>query len=321
MDPEERTYAGGDGTALPMWVWRPEQGSVSAGVSRGRTSLPAGRSPAAPAAGSTGSNGSTGSTEAAPPALVYLHGIQSHSGWYEASSRYLAEAGVAVYQVERRGSGRDAGHERGHVDRAETWLADVAAAATLARDETGAEAVHLLGVSWGGKLALACAARRPDLYRSLILSAPGLFPKVDVALASKVRVARCVVFGRETERFRIPLEDPRLFTENPDRIRYIAEDALSLRFLTARFMFESRRLDGLARRAAAAAHAPTLLCLAGRDRITDNEATRRLIYAMTARKRVRLYEGAHHTLEFEPDPSPYFADLVAWIGEMGPQGA
>ena len=315
MEPEERTYAGADGTALPMWVWRP-------GGSCEPESRPAGESPAAsglrprlrlrkPAAGSN--------TAAPPPTLVYLHGIQSHSGWYEASSRYLAERGVAVYQVERRGSGRDEAHPRGHVDRAQVWLEDVARAAEVARGETGAEAVHLMGVSWGGKLALACAGHRPDLYRSLILSAPGIFPKVDVALASKARVGKCLVLGREKERFPIPLADPHLFTETPDRVRYIAEDSLSLREVTARFMFESRRLDGLARQTARRSRVPTLLCLAGRDRITDNAATRRLVYAMTARKRVRLYQGAHHTLEFEPDPEGYFADLVAWIMAFEPQ--
>jgi len=56
--------------------------------------------------------------------------------------------------------------------------------------------------------------------------------------------------------------------------------------------------------------------LAGHDRITNNEATRSLIYSMTARKRVITYAGAHHTLEFEPDPEPYFADLVAWIDQV-----
>jgi alpha-beta hydrolase superfamily lysophospholipase len=284
MEPEERTYAGADGTDLPMWVWRKE-------------------------------------ADGPQPALVYLHGIQSHSGWYEASSRTLAEAGAAVYQIERRGSGRDGAHPRGHVDRAETWLEDVAAAAEVARGETGAGAVHLMGVSWGGKLALACAGHRPDLYRSLILSAPGIFPKVDVALLSKVRVGRCLMMGREEERFPIPLEDPHLFTETPDRVRYIAEDPLSLRDLTARFMFESRRLDGLAREAAGRVRVPALLCLAGRDRITDNEATRRLVYGIAARKRVRVYEEAHHTLEFEPDPTGYFADLLAWITAFEPQRA
>ncbi len=284
MQPDERTYTAADGTELPMWVWPPPKKAAGTFLARA--------------------------------ALVYLHGIQSHSGWYEASSRRLAEAGVAVYQIERRGSGRDAQHERGHVDRAETWMEDVARAAELARDETGAASVHLMGISWGGKLALACGAHRPDLYRSLILSAPGIVPVVDVAVLMKVRIAKCLMMGEELRRFPIPLDDPHLFTENPDRVRYIAEDELSLRDLTTRFMYESRRLDRMVRAAAATVRVPTLLLLGERDRIINNEATRALIYSMTARKRVITYPGAHHTLEFELDPEPYFRDLVTWINEV-----
>jgi len=298
VNPEDRTYKAADGTELRMRVWVacPRNGGVGM--------PPPQRPPDRPRA-----------------ALVYLHGIQSHSGWYEASSRYLAEAGVAVYQLERRGSGTDRGHERGHVDRAEVWLTDVAAAAELARSETGAASVHLMGVSWGGKLALACAANRPDLYLSLILAAPGIIPIVDVTLAVKVRVAQSLLAGRPLRRFPIPLGDPCLFTENPERIRYIAEDPLSLREVTARFMFESRRLDRMARRAAGSVRLPVFLALAGKDRIIRNGATQALVEAMPAsRRRIITYGGASHTLEFEPDPAPYFRDLAAWISENEPQG-
>jgi alpha-beta hydrolase superfamily lysophospholipase len=37
---------------------------------------------------------------------------------------------------------------------------------------------------------------------------------------------------------------------------------------------------------------------------------------MAVRRRIVLYPGAHHTLEFEPEPAPYFRDLVAWIDEV-----
>ena len=292
MRPEDRSYKTADGTELPMRVW-PAQNRDShpfSHLTRPRATL------------------------------VYLHGIQSHSGWYEASSRRMAEAGVAVYQVERRGSGTDRAHERGHVDRAETWLADVAAAAELARAETGAAGVHLMGVSWGGKLALACAAHRPDLYRSLILAAPGIIPIVDVTLAVKVRVAQSLLAGRPLRKFPIPLADPHLFTGNPERLRFIAEDPLSLREVTARFMFDSRRLDRMARRAAASVRLPVFLALAEKDRIIRNDATRALVEAMPAsRRRITVYPGACHTLEFEPDPAPYFRDLAAWISENEPQ--
>jgi alpha-beta hydrolase superfamily lysophospholipase len=242
----------------------------------------------------------------------------------------MAEAGVAVYQIERRGSGTDRAHERGHVDRAETWLADVAAAAELARQETGMPTVHLMGVSWGGKLALASAADRPDLYQGLILAAPGIIPRVGVALAAKIRIGQSLLVGSGLRRFPIPLSDPHLFTANPERLRYIAEDPLSLRDVTARFLFESRRLDAMARRAARAVRLPTLVLLAERDRIINNTATRTLVGAMAtrlrqgearlcrgeARRRVIVYPDASHTLEFEPEPEKYFRDLVAWLAEI-----
>jgi alpha-beta hydrolase superfamily lysophospholipase len=257
MQPLDRTYKTADGTDLPMRVWRPERPRA---------------------------------------ALLYLHGIQSHAGWYADSSRFLAEAGVAVYQLERRGSGMDQAHERGHVERAAVWMDDVDAAADLARTETGVPAVHLLGVSWGGKLAVVCIDRRPELYRSLMMAAPGMLT------------------GRGRRRFPIPLADPTLFTGNPDRRRYVAEDPLSLREVTARFLYESHRLDHLAPVVARRVRRPVLLALAETDRIIDNPATRRLVEAMPApRRQIVTYPGSHHTLEFDPDPTPYFGDLVKWI--------
>jgi acylglycerol lipase len=278
MTPHDRTYQAADDTPLPIRVWSPQRPRA---------------------------------------VLVYLHGIQSHSGWYEASSRHLAEIGVAVYQLERRGSGADRAHERGHVDRAETWLEDVAAAARLAIGETGLAPVHLMGVSWGGKLALACVAHRPDLYRSLILAAPGIIPRVDPTLAVKVRVAQSLLAGRPLQKYPIPLKDPHLFTENPERVRYVEQDSLSLHEVTARFMYESRQLDGLVREAARVVTRPTFLALAEKDRIIDNAATRALVEAMPcSRRQVIVYPGAGHTLEFEPDPAAYFRDLAAWIEEV-----
>jgi acylglycerol lipase len=278
MHPEDRSYKTADGTELPMRVWRPDRPRA---------------------------------------AVLYLHGIQSHAGWYADSSQFLAESGFAVYQLERRGSGMDQAHERGHVERAAVWLADVEAAAELARAETGAPGVHLLGVSWGGKLALACAARRPELYRSLMLAAPGILSLITLPLARQLHVALCLLVGRGRHRFPIPLGDPALFTGTPARRQYVAEDPLSLRDVTARFLYESRQLDGLALRAARQVQLPVFLALAETDRIINNAATRKLVDAMPARRhRVAVYAGAHHTLEFDPDPSSYFADLRKWIDEI-----
>ena len=38
-------------------------------------------------------------------AVLFLHGIQSHAGWYDLSASRLAQAGFTVLQPDRRGSG------------------------------------------------------------------------------------------------------------------------------------------------------------------------------------------------------------------------
>src|SRR5688500_158432 len=76
---------------------------------------------------------------------VLLHGIVSHGGWYSASCRRLAEAGIEVHFLDRRGSGLNAAG-RGDVDRYETWLDDVEGyLAGLPADSPRL----LLGISWG----------------------------------------------------------------------------------------------------------------------------------------------------------------------------
>ena len=54
--------------------------------------------------------------------------------------------------------------------------------------------------------------------------------------------------------------------------------------------------------------------LAGRDRIVDNARTLEYFSRLASRDRqVIEYPEGHHTLEFEPDPTRYALDLVAWL--------
>ncbi len=127
-------------------------------------------------------------------AVLYLHGIESHGGWFEASASRLAAAGFAVLLPDRRGSGANR-QDRGHARSAGRLLADVAEQIALLQSRVSARDVHLLGVSWGGKLAAAYAARGLGRIASLTLIAPGLFPRVDLPAAQKLRVGVAAMFA------------------------------------------------------------------------------------------------------------------------------
>ncbi len=251
-------------------------------------------------------------------AVLYFHGIQSHGGWYEASGAELAAQGLTVLMPDRRGSGHNT-IERGHVSSAKQCLGDAGEALGSLLDETGLLAAHVVGVSWGGKLAVALADAAPKKVCSITLVAPGLFPKVDLTTGEKFRVAMAMMRNRD-QAFDIPLNAARLFTANPDRINFVEQDSRKLTQVTAAFLLASRRLDRTVRRFGTSSwRGPIHLMLAGRDRIIHNDPTRRWLRDLPSPVRqITEYPDAQHTLEFEPDPSRFLADLTAWIADRCP---
>jgi len=244
--------------------------------------------------------------------VVYLHGIQSHPGWFTGSAAALAAAGHPVFQPVRRGSGEDTG-TRGDAKSAKRLLDDVDAACHFAMDKSGADRVHLVGISWGGKVAAAFAVARGGEHdiASLTMVAPGIAPHVDVSLPIKLGIGICLLFYPR-KRFNIPLNDVKLFTDNAMMRDYLEEDTFRLHRATARFLFASRRLDSMLKHApdGCLRDLPTTLLLGTRDRIIDNVRTRRIFRHLTA-ARGRIEEpDAAHTLEFEANPRRYFELLV-----------
>ena len=174
-------------------------------------------------------------------AIIYLHGIQSHGGWYEWSGSKLAETGATVIMPDRRGSGVNAAR-RGDVPEVDRWLRDIDELADWACESAERRRVALVGVSWGGKLAALWAYERKPAATDLLMIAPGLFPQVDLRMAGKLSVAWSIVRGGDGM-FEIPLVDPALFTENDLGQAFIANDDLKLTHVTARFLLCSARLD------------------------------------------------------------------------------
>jgi alpha-beta hydrolase superfamily lysophospholipase len=247
-------------------------------------------------------------------AVLYLHGIQSHGGWFEGSACYLADQGLHVLLPDRRGSGRNEA-ERGHARSAGRLLQDVVETMAWLKGRTGMRSVTLVGVSWGGKLALGAALRQAEDVDRVALVAPGLFPLVDLPATRKAAVAAAALFAPR-RRFTIPLNEPEMFTDNPLRQAYIRDDPLRLREATARFLFASRMLDVQVQREARSQAWPfaVTLLLAGKERIVDNERTRQFARGLRCRQmKIIEHRQATHTLEFEAQPQAYYEDLVTAV--------
>ena len=184
-----------------------------------------------------------------PPwaAVIFLHGIASHGGWFTETAADLATAGVAVYAPDRRGSGRSGG-PRGHLDRYERALDDVDEMVRLVSAEHPGTPLFLAASSWAAKLGVVYAALRPAPLSGLLLLGPGLLPRVSLSRTRQL----VVVVGHlvaPTARLGIPLT-PELYTTNPRYLDAIRADRLRLLKATTRFFWETARLDRGRRRAA-----------------------------------------------------------------------
>jgi alpha-beta hydrolase superfamily lysophospholipase len=249
--------------------------------------------------------------------IVFVHGIQSHGGWYEASCTELCQAGFNVSFLDRRGSGLNR-EGRGDAPSFRRLLDDIAEYLTalpraVTRDDKVAQLpVFLAAISWGGKLALALERRHPGLADGLILLCPGIVAKVRPSRGRRLLILLARLF-RPRKLFAIPLTDPELFTATPRWLDFLRNDPLRLQDATARFLVESVRLDGYLRFVHKYVHAPVLLFLAENDRIIINAKTRTFVERLAAKdKQIIEYPGAQHTLEFE-EPRRFVQDMLTWL--------
>ena len=243
--------------------------------------------------------------------MIFIHGIQSHGGWYPRSCAQIAADGNEVFFLDRRGCGLNS-ENRADSPSFRRILDDIAEfVGALPKDRPRL----LCAISWGGKLGVGLQYRAPGLVDGLALLCPGIYPKVSLSFFRRMWIGRCALRA-PTRLFPIPLNDPALFTESEKWREFLRNDPLSLHEATARMLFQSNSLDIFLRRAKRRVKVPTLVMLAEHDRIIDNAKTRRFVEKLPCEKQVIDYPGAHHTLEFEPEGHPFVNDLLNWMGRV-----
>jgi len=250
-------------------------------------------------------------------AFIYLHGIESHSGWFDEAARQLADKGYPVFSTDRRGSGinrENRGFVSGHVDRGTRLVDDVHRAVVLTRESGKFDEIYLIGLSWGGKYAMAYDAAYPNDVDGLVLITPGMKPRIDLGVGQKLGVLIDSVLAPQRQH-PTPIE-PAMFTTTPVHLDYIVNDPLRLTTVSAAFLMQSTRMDRAIRKLDDGPHPPILTFLAGKDRIIDNEATRKLVTRNPARNVTIIdYEDQTHSIQLDA-PGRMTRDIVKWIESL-----
>jgi acylglycerol lipase len=260
--------------------------------------------------------------------VLYLHGIEGHSQWFENTASVLNERGMTIYAFDRRGSGLNS-RDRGHMTSYKVFLDDNEILLERIADRHKGQPLVLMGNCWGAKAAAIVAShdyrsvngRQPVALAGLILTNPAIKTKVDFDLKTKLKIAYYSLRGdrHALKRLPIPLTTDML-TDNPTYVSYIEEDPLRLTEATAQFYVETFKLTLLAQSKARQIGLPLLILQSGKDQIVDVQALERWYARCPSPKKFwRLFPEAAHSLDFDSHCGQEYIDvLTAWLLERTP---
>ncbi|MDP3789431.1 MAG: alpha/beta fold hydrolase [Candidatus Omnitrophota bacterium] len=245
--------------------------------------------------------------------IVYLHGIESNSGWFSQLALQLAGRGFTLYGIDRRGSGLNE-ENGGDIKDYNIFFDDIEDALRLVKEQNAGKKIYIMGICWGALLAVNYILKGKTNPDGLVLLSPAIYRKVDLNPGAKALVLACSLFYPQV-RFKIPIND-RMFTANERYLNFIRNDKMRLRYLTCRFFSEIVKMERDFGPLNDGVILPLIVLLAGHDDIVDNERVKKWFNALPARdKTIRIFDDFHHVMPFEEEMTPLMDCIKGWIKE------
>jgi len=251
--------------------------------------------------------------------IVFMHGLGEHCGRYTHLADYFCTRGFAVRTYDLRGHGKSSGR-RGDIPHQDSLLDD---AQQVMHDwqascPTSVTRQLLLGHSMGGLFAAKFALSKMCDLHGLILSAPALAIYMNFVERSLLKVLSSVA--------------PSLTLSNGLKTQYLSHDpTVVASYLTDTLVHDrisARLLNSMLTTMhdvfthASSLDLPTLLLVAGQDKLVDSTGSLRFAQASSeTHLRLCTYENLYHEIFNELDTKAVFDDVGIWLDELLMQAA
>ena len=251
--------------------------------------------------------------------IVFMHGLGEHCGRYAHLANYFCARGFAVRTYDLRGHGKSSGR-RGDIPHQDSLLDD---AQQVMHDwqascPTSVTRQLLLGHSMGGLFAAKFALSKMCDLHGLILSAPALAIYMNFVERSLLKVLSSVA--------------PSLTLSNGLKTQYLSHDPkVVASYLTDTLVHDrisARLLNSMLTTMhdvfthASSLDLPTLLLVAGQDKLVDSTGSLRFAQASSeTHLRLCTYENLYHEIFNELDTKAVFDDVGIWLDELPMQAA
>ncbi|WP_430391687.1 lysophospholipase [Dyella sp. 20L07] len=251
----------------------------------------------------------------AQDAVLIVHGLGEHSGRYQRLATWFHTRGYAVRSYDQRGHGQTPG-KRGALTHSDDLLEDLATvyqdyAASLDRPPV------LLGHSMGGLVAARCVLDHRIQPPAMVLSSPALrtwepaWRQRFAALVSRVLPSLPLPNGLPFDKLS---HDPQVEPAyRGDRLRH--------GWITPRLADFIFRAGDSAVRDASRLDVPTLLLVAGADKLVNPSGSRDFASTASTTKHLttRYFDSLYHELfnEAEPSRGQVLKQLGDWLQKRG----
>ncbi|MET9416912.1 alpha/beta fold hydrolase [Streptomyces klenkii] len=255
-----------------------------------------------------------------PPtaAVFYVHGIQSHAGWLFETGPELAGRGLAVFALDRRGSGTSGG-PRGHLPSVAQILDDYTKAVTAVRTRAPDVSLTFVGQSFGGSVlaALVTEGRTADAH--LVFCAPALGQQRARHDSGETLAAARSAGGLSTAPLALTDTD---YTDVTPYLDFMANDILMIRQITASTRSVMVRLEDVYMRggtwdASPSVHptSPVYFVRPEADTVINLDASWQVLTGLTRRATAVDFRGSGHYIEFSAARYRYWDWLAATATE------
>jgi alpha-beta hydrolase superfamily lysophospholipase len=241
--------------------------------------------------------------------VAIVHGVKSHSGYYQWAAEQLVSRGLAVYALDLHGRGKSEG-ERFFLESIDDYLADVNALVTLAKSREPSLPVFLLGHSAGGVISsVYTLEHQAGLAGFICESFAFQVYAPDFALAVLKGLSH---IAPHVHVLNLKNAD---FSRDPAAVQAMDDDPLIAgEVQPTRTVAELVRADERLEREFPLIELPVLILHGTADKVTKPGGSQLFFdTAGSADKTLKLYEGHAHDLLNDLDREKVMADITDWI--------
>ena len=244
--------------------------------------------------------------------LLFINGLESHAGWFSGMAADLIDKGIVIYGLERRGSGLNAKSFGGFGG----WVCDIDMLIKTSKKENPEVKIHLISVCFGAKPATVCAIRQVEKTDSLIYLSPGMSVKVAPTLIEKLKIGLSVLPGLSFN-IQSPIRDDKMFTNSPEALYFLYNDKLRIFSPRAGDFIQAKKMDLYISKNSDKIKIPSVVLLAGKDRIVDNVKTKMAFQRFGKPPTIIEYRESEHVIFFGQAKHNLTADIANFIDSVG----